>query len=125
VANLTPKIVYLEIIDAIVGHEPNYIQGALLSPVIQSMKETLSFLNKMEDRQKRQSSNCRPPTSRPENSPSAGATDRGLNPEHQLHALQRYLQFRSKQTDQSTLYRWRTARGFIIKAVAQPAESKF
>ena len=62
------KLSDLEIIDAIGGHYPNYKQATLLSPVIQTMKEASSFLNKlqkMEDGQTRHSSNRRPPISRP------------------------------------------------------------
>jgi hypothetical protein len=44
-ANLTPKISELEIIAAIGGHCPNYIQRALLSANVQTIQEALSFLN--------------------------------------------------------------------------------
>jgi hypothetical protein len=40
VANLTQKkLSDFEITDAIASHYPNYIQGALLAPVIQTMKK--------------------------------------------------------------------------------------
>jgi len=66
---------------------------------------------------------CELPMSNTKNSPSAGATDRGINPVLQPHTLQRYLQLWSKRTIQSTLYRSRIPGGFVVKAAAQPAES--
>jgi hypothetical protein len=38
-ANLTPKMSELEIIDAISGHYPNYIQRALLPANIETIQE--------------------------------------------------------------------------------------
>jgi len=47
-ANLTPKMSELEIIDAIGGHYPNYIQRSLLSANVKTIQEALSFLNKQQ-----------------------------------------------------------------------------
>jgi len=79
-ANLTPKMSDLEIIDAIGGHYPNYIQRALLSANVKTIQEALSFLNKlqvMEDGETRISSSLEPPISRPEHSSSASQNQSG------------------------------------------------
>ena len=47
-ANLTPKLSELEVIDAIGGHYPNYIQRALLSANIKTIQQALNFLNKLQ-----------------------------------------------------------------------------
>jgi hypothetical protein len=43
-ANLTPKMSELEVIDAICGHYPNYIQRALLSANLKTIPQALNFL---------------------------------------------------------------------------------
>jgi hypothetical protein len=56
-ANLTPKTSDLEVIAAVSGHYPNYVQRALLSANVKTVQEALSFLNKlliMEDGDVRQ-----------------------------------------------------------------------
>jgi hypothetical protein len=80
VAKLTPKMCDLEIIDAIGGHYPHYIQHALLSANVKTIQEALSFLNKlqiMEDSETRNSSRREPPMSRPDHSSSAGQNQNG------------------------------------------------
>jgi hypothetical protein len=47
-ANLTPKISELEIIDAICGHYPNYIQRALLSANVKTI-QSLKLLKQTAD----------------------------------------------------------------------------
>ena len=79
-ANLTPKMSELEIIDAIGGHYPNYIQRPLLSANVKTIQKVLSFLNKpqiMEDGETRNSSSREPPMSRPEHSSSASQNQSG------------------------------------------------
>jgi len=79
-ANLTPKMSELEIIDAIVGHYPNYIQQALLSANVKTIREALSFLNElqiMEDDETRNSLSCEPPMSKSEHSSSSGQNQSG------------------------------------------------
>jgi hypothetical protein len=79
-SNLTPKMSELEIIDAIGGHYPNYIQRALLCANVKTIQEALSFLNKLQkmvDSETRNSSRCEPPMSRPEYSSSAGQNQNG------------------------------------------------
>jgi hypothetical protein len=91
-ANWAPKMCELEIIAPIGGHCPDCIQRALLSANVQTIEEPLSFLNAMQIMEDGQRKQFEPPKSRPENSPSPGATDRGINQEYQLGTLQRYLQ---------------------------------
>ena len=43
-ANLTPKTSDLEVIAAVSGHYPNYVQRALLSANVKTVQEALSFL---------------------------------------------------------------------------------
>jgi hypothetical protein len=77
---LTPKMSELEVINAIGGHYPNYIQRALLSAHVKTIQEAFSFLNKlqiMEDGKTRNSSSREPSMSRPENSSSAVKTEVG------------------------------------------------
>ena len=47
-ANLTPKMSDLEVIDALCGHYPNYIQRALLSANIRTIQQALNFLSKLQ-----------------------------------------------------------------------------
>jgi hypothetical protein len=47
-ANLTPKMSELEVIDAICGHYPNYIQRALLSANIRTIQQSLNFFSKLQ-----------------------------------------------------------------------------
>jgi hypothetical protein len=47
-ANLTPRMSELEVIDAIGGHYPNYIQRALLSANVRSIQEALNFFSKLQ-----------------------------------------------------------------------------
>jgi hypothetical protein len=58
-ANLTPKMSELDVIDVIGGHYLNYIQHALLSASVRTLRQALNFLTKlqiMEDGEARRSS---------------------------------------------------------------------
>jgi len=101
-ANLTPKMSELEIIDAIGGHYPNFIQHALLSGNIKTIQEALSFFNKlqvMEDGETRNSLNREPSMSRPEHSSSAGQNQSGrYRPTFQTQNI-RYAHYRENLSD--------------------------
>jgi hypothetical protein len=47
-AHLTPRLSELELIDAIAGHFPAYVQRAILYANVRTIQEALSFFNKLE-----------------------------------------------------------------------------
>jgi len=107
-ANLTPKMSELEIIDAIGGHYPNYIQRPLLSANVKTIQKVLSFLNKpqiMEDGETRNSSSREPPMSWPEHSSPAGQSQSGhYRPRSQPQNI-RYTRHRENSSyDQNRQY---------------------
>jgi hypothetical protein len=65
-ANLSPRLSELDLIDAISGHFPLYVQRAILSANVRTIQEALSFLNKleaMEDGERNRGSNPGPQNS--------------------------------------------------------------
>jgi hypothetical protein len=47
-AHLSPRLSVIDLIEAISGHFPPYVQRAMLSANVRSIQEALSFLNKLE-----------------------------------------------------------------------------
>jgi hypothetical protein len=47
-ANLSPRLSELDLIDALTGHFPPYVQRAILSANVRKIQEAVSFLNKLE-----------------------------------------------------------------------------
>jgi hypothetical protein len=96
-ANLTPKMSELEVIDAISGHYPNYVQRAFLSANVQTVQKAFSFLNKlqiMEGGEARQNSNREPPSSRPKYRSSAGHNQSGQYRPRSEPQNVRYMRYR-------------------------------
>jgi hypothetical protein len=94
-AHLSPRLSELDLIDAIAGHFPSYVQRAILSANVRSIQEALSFLNKveaMESDEAGRRSNSGPPQNR--QSPKAnnnkhyqGRNDRNRHGEHHVRGF--------------------------------------
>jgi hypothetical protein len=78
-ANLSPKLSELDLIEAMAGHFPPYVQRAFLSASVRTIQDTLTFLNKLETMEQTDSSrggpNPGPPQNRRNQSHSSARTN--------------------------------------------------
>jgi hypothetical protein len=59
-ANLSPRLSELDLVDAIAGHFPPYVQTALLSAGVRTVQDALTFLNKLETMEQADTDKGRP-----------------------------------------------------------------